>query len=271
MPPLRVLALLALGLAAPAAAEEAGLDAFRTMDDARGWEAVGRLEIAGKGFCTATLIAPDLVLTAAHCLFDEASRARVADDRITFLAGFRDGRAMAARPVRRSAIEPDYEFRGAEWMEGTSRDLALLQLGQPIRVPGIAPMDVGALSAAESVSIVSYAHDRADAPSRQEQCDVMGGRGGVYVLGCLVDFGSSGAPVFQVDARGTARIVSVVSAKAMVEGRPVAVGVATAGLAGLLAQLGEEGFQQSAPSGVRVLGAGERGAAGARFIRPDGS
>ena len=36
------------------------------------WPAVGRLTLdGGQGFCTASLIAPDIILTAAHCLYDE--------------------------------------------------------------------------------------------------------------------------------------------------------------------------------------------------------
>ena len=56
-----ILALGLIGLCTAAPAQDARLTSLDTGDDARGWEAVGRLDIDGKGFCTGALIAPDLV------------------------------------------------------------------------------------------------------------------------------------------------------------------------------------------------------------------
>ena len=43
---------LLIALTGPARAQDAPLASLQTGDDARGWEAVGRLDIEGKGFCT---------------------------------------------------------------------------------------------------------------------------------------------------------------------------------------------------------------------------
>ena len=53
-----------------------GLQPLATMDANRPFTAVGRLE-TGNGFCTATLITSDLVLTAAHCLFHDNGNAAI--------------------------------------------------------------------------------------------------------------------------------------------------------------------------------------------------
>lgn len=217
---LALILLAALGLATPAAA-----DALRRLDtgtDSKGWEAVGRLNLDGKGFCTGALIGDDLVLTAAHCLYERTSGNRIDPARIEFLAGWRNGRASAYRRVRKAATHPGYVFQNGD---GSVRhDLALLRLDQPIRLPSIRPYDTGPQPVqGAQVGVVSYARDRADAASLQEVCHVLRHQPGVMVLSCDVDFGSSGAPVFSMEG-GVPRVVSVVAAKAELTGQKVALG-----------------------------------------------
>ena len=253
------------------AQDAARLSALSTGDDSRGWEAVGRLDLANRGFCTATLIGADLVLTAAHCLFDKATGQRIETTDIKFLAGWRNGRAVAYRGVRRDVVHPDYVFSGTGQVDRVEYDLALLQLDQPIRLPSITPfLTHGPNKAFNRVGVVSYAKDRANVPSLQEVCPVLGRQPGMLVMGCSVDFGSSGAPVFVMDD-GVPRIVSVVSAKAEMQGRNVALGVALKSPLAVLERLLAEGdgvFRRPA-RGVRTLSSSEdRRDLGAKFIRP---
>ena len=72
-----VTVLIALLLPTLVFGKDSLLQRLDTADAGREWEAVGRLDIDGVGFCTGALIAPDIVLTAAHCLFDKESKALI--------------------------------------------------------------------------------------------------------------------------------------------------------------------------------------------------
>jgi V8-like Glu-specific endopeptidase len=228
---------------------------------------VGKLVLGDRGFCTGALIAPQLVLTAAHCLFDKETGARIDAHQIKFLAGWRNGRAEAYRGARQAVAHPDYVYGGSGQLDRVAYDVAVIELDQPILSTSVRPFEVAAQpEKGDQVGVVSYAQDRADAPSLQQQCNVVDRQTGILVMTCDVDFGSSGAPVFII-RDGVPQVVSVISAKAEVEGKQVSLGSALQiPLGRLMAELDAGAASKGVGGNVRLLSGGTGG--GAKFLKP---
>ncbi|WP_254899005.1 trypsin-like serine peptidase [Thalassococcus arenae] len=240
-----------------------------------GWEAVGRIDTP-TGYCTGTLIARDIVLTAAHCLFDRASAAPVPATAIRFRAGYHHGQQIADRRVTRWIVSDGYTPGSDGRNTGTmiARDIALLQLDHDIFSAEADPFQVAdTLPDGARVSVLSYGQGRDQALSREPSCEITHRyHGGVFGFDCDVTFGSSGAPVFaRIDDR--LRIVSVISAVGDVrEGRRTAYGmVLPEQVTALMRILRRDAARPQPGAGARRITVGERASGGARFVRPGGS
>lgn len=205
------------------AAAAGDLKAQRDGRGVPGWETVGRLNIAGQNMCTGALIAPDIVLTAAHCLFNAKSGRRLNATKIEFQAGLDGTRSRANRQVTRAVIHHHYQYRPA----GTAQvgtDLAVLRLDSPISGDVITPFQTDARpNRGDAVGVISYRMDRATRPSLEEPCYVLARQHETVVMSCSVEFGASGSPVFIAEGGKRPRLVSVVTAKAVMGGKRVSI------------------------------------------------
>ncbi len=231
--------------AAPPDARPDGAPERRMLDteEAVAFHGVGRLNVAGTRFCTATLISETVIITAAHCIFHPRSRARVPLSEFRFVAGLRMGEAVAVRRVARAVIHPEFTFEGLASPAGVSADLALLELADPVpaeEAPAFAPGDLR--EDGGPIAIVSYARDRAQAPSIEAPCNPVVIFAGVVALHCGVTYGASGAPVLQGGEEGwvLVAVVSAMGAVVATEAEVTLAVLAGAWIAPLLATLAAE-------------------------------
>ena len=272
-----IAALIMLGTAW-SETSDSPLDALTRPLERSEWEAVGRIDIAEGGFCTGTLIAPDLVLTAGHCLVEASDNRPIDPARIIFRAGLSNGAAVAVRSVTQTVVHPDYTNRQSPRFDSVETDIALMRLDRPIPTTLADPFAIGEQDLGRQVSAVSYARGRAEALSWQRSCSVQHKNDVAAAFSCDVTFGASGSPVFDTSRRRP-MIVSVISRghagpdgtlalgpliKApiaeLIEALRTANGVNLAG--GGLASV----VQQS--EGARFVKAGDGGTGGARFVKP---
>jgi protease YdgD len=171
------------------------------------WRAVGRLK-AGGASCTGAIVGPALVLTAAHCVFNNQSRQFFAPGDLHFLLGYSEGK-FAAEAVGTAVIKPD-DYDGVLAIGSMGKDWALIKLDHEIGTPDIIlPLREISPMGGTPVSLGGYAKDHIETLMADQECAITGlmsDRSGMPMLrhNCNATHGVSGAPLLVHDPGGWA-------------------------------------------------------------------
>ncbi|MEZ5780903.1 MAG: trypsin-like serine protease [Rhizobiaceae bacterium] len=192
--------------------------------------AVGRVHPGNGAYCTGVLVAPNIVVTAAHCLVDRRTKRWVRPESVHFLGGY--SRGEYEYHARVSRYEVSRMYKPTDPLRTVNFDWAMLILSEP--ETGSQPVQMATRKASSAVaSVTGYAYRRKYALSTSAPCAVQLVVG-LFEGGCKAVGGMSGAPLVDVD---TGELIGIQVAGFKRDGREMMIAVPASKFSARLAEI----------------------------------
>jgi protease YdgD len=155
------------------------------------WNAVAKVQTNIGAHCSGVLIAPAMVLTAAHCLYNPRTRAMLQPVSLHVLLGYQRAQYRWHRLVARFTVGADFDGTRPQPQPG---DWARLELADAVPVPPV-PLFDGVPVAGMALALAGYNQDKAQLLMADPACHVRRVARPFLAHDCAATRGTSGAPL----------------------------------------------------------------------------